>query len=147
MPKRKILKIKLFEPELPRPEYKSKGAVAFDVYLRRNIMIKPHTVEMAPVNIATQIPKGHFAMLAARSSLHKQGVMMANGVGIVDEDYCGDEDEYNMALLNFTSKKVTIKSGERIGQVVLIPFTKANLKIVKKLRNPSRGGFGSTGRK
>ena len=142
MPKKKTLKVKVFDAALPKPQYMTKGAVAFDVYLREKVSIRPHAVELAPVNIATQIPKGHFAMLAGRSSLHKMGVMMANGIGIVDEDYCGDEDEYKMALLNFTSKKVSIKAGERIGQVMLIPYTKATIQIVKKLGNPSRGGFG-----
>ena len=144
MPKKNV-KIKLFDKSLPSPEYKSKGAVAFDVYLRKTIIIKPRGVMLAPVNVAFEIPKGHFAMLAARSSLHKHGVMMANGVGIGDEDFHGDEDEYHMALLNFTGKSVKLKKGERIGQVVMIPYVKANLKIVKKLGNPTRGGFGSTG--
>ena len=144
---KKTLKIKLFDKSLPKPEYKSKGAVAFDVYVRKTVTIAPHKVELAPVNVAIELPKGHFAVLAARSSLHKQGVMLANGIGIGDEDFHGDEDEYQMALLNFTNKKVVIKHGERIGQVVVVPYVKGILKIVNKLGNPTRGGFGSTGRR
>ena len=147
MPKTKVAKIKIFDNSLPLPEYKSKGAVAFDVYLRETVKIKPRGVVLAPVNIAFEIPKGHFAMIAARSSLHKHGVMMANGVGIGDEDFHGDEDEYHMALLNFTNRNVTIKKGERVGQVLTIPYTKVKFKVVSKLGNQTRGGFGSTGKR
>lgn len=147
MPNVKTVKVKVFDKKLPKVEYKSKGAVAFDVYLRKTVSIKPKEVVLAPVNVAFQVPRGHFALLAARSSLFKRGVMMANGVGIGDEDFMGDEDEYHMALLNFTGKKVSISKGERIGQILLIPYVRANLKIVEKLNSVSRGGFGSTGRK
>lgn len=147
MSKIKTVKIKLFDESLPIPEYKSKGAVAFDVCLRKSVTIKSKETVLAAVNIALEIPKGYFAMIAARSSLHKQGVMLANGVGIVDEDYHGDSDEYHMALLNFTNRSVFIKKGERIGQVLIIPYAKVKFKVVKKLANRTRGGFGSTGRK
>ena len=79
--------------------------------------------------------------------MHKHGVMLANGIGIGDEDFSGDEDEYKMALLNFTNKKVTIKRGERIGQMVVMDYVKAKIKLVEKMKNPTRGGFGSTGKK
>lgn len=147
MPKHKILKIKLFDEKLPVPEYKSRGAVAFDVYLRKTTVIPAHQVVMAPVNVAFELPKGYFAILASRSSTFQYGVMMANGIGIGDEDFSGDEDEYNMALFNFTHKKVTIKKGERIGQVAVVRYEKMKLKVVKRLGNPTRGGFGSTGRR
>ena len=147
MPNVKTLKVKVFDKKLSKPEYKSKGAVAFDVYLRKTVLIKPKEVALAPVNVAFQVPKGHFALLAARSSLFKRGVMMANGVGIGDEDFMGDEDEYHMALLNFSAKKVSIKRGERIGQILIIPYVRANIQLVDKLSSLSRGGFGSTGRK
>lgn len=147
MPKLKTLKIKLFDKSLPRPDYKSPGAVAFDVYLRKTVSIEPQKVVLAPLNIAIQLPKSCFALLVARSSLYKQGVMMANGIGIGDEDFCGDDDEYHMGLLNFTKRKVTVKKGERIGQIIVINHVKVKFKIVEKLGNPTRGGFGSTGRK
>ncbi len=147
MSKRKTVRIKLFDRSLPLPEYKSKGAVAFDVYLRKAVDIQPRKVVLAPVNIAMEIPKGYFAMIVARSSLHKQGIMMVNGIGIGDEDFHGDDDEYHMALLNFTNRGVALEKGERIGQVLIIPYTKVEFKSVKKLGNPTRGGFGSTGKR
>jgi dUTP pyrophosphatase len=147
MPKTKTLKIKLFDRRLPTPEYKTKGAVGFDVYLRKSVTILPRQVVLAPVNIALELPKGCFAIIAARSSMYKHGVMLANGIGIGDEDFKGDDDEYHMSLLNFTGKKVKIARGERIGQIVIANYTRAKLKLVDRLGNPTRGGFGSTGRR
>lgn len=147
MPKVKTLKIKLFDKSLPVPEYKSKGAAGFDLHLRKTVTIGPHQVVIAPANVAMEIPKGTFAMVAARGSTHKYGVMLANGIGVGDEDYHGDDDEYMLALLNFTNKKVTIKKGERVGQIVLLHYEKVKIKVVERLGNPNRGGFGSTGKK
>lgn len=147
MPKVKTLKLKLFDKSLPIPVYKSSGAAAFDLYLRETVSINPHEVVLAPTNVAVEPPKGCFIVLAARSSMHKHGVMLANGIGIGDQDFSGDEDEYKMALLNFTNKKVTIERGERIGQMVVISYVKVKIKVVETMKNPTRGGFGSTGRK
>lgn len=143
----KTLKIKLFDKSLPVPEYKSRGAVGIDVHIRKTVTIKPREVVVSPVNVAFEVPKGSFAILAARSSTFKHGVMPANGIGIIDEDFKGDEDEVHIALLNFTNKTVTIKKGERIGQIVIVNFVRVKIKVVEKLGHPTRGGFGSTGRK
>ena len=145
MPSAKTIKIKLFDKSLPIPEYKSPGAVGFDVYLRKTVSIKPREVVLAPVNVALEPPKGCFVILAARSSMYKHGVMLANGIGIGDEDFKGDQDEYHMSLLNFTNKKVTIKKGERIGQMIIVSYVRAKFTVVDLLGHPTRGGFGSTG--
>lgn len=147
MPSTASLKIKLFDKSLPIPEYKSPGAVGFDVYLRKTVVIKPREVVLAPVNVALEPPKGCFVILTARSSMYKHGVMLANGIGIGDEDFKGDEDEYHMSLLNFTNKLITIKKGERIGQMIIVSYVKVKFKVVDSLGHPTRGGFGSTGRK
>lgn len=147
MAKQKILKIKLFDKSLPIPEYKSRGAAGFDLHIRKTVTVPAHGVVLAPANVAMEIPKGTFAMVAARGSTHKYGVMLANGIGIGDEDFHGDDDEYMLALLNFTGRKLTIKKGERIGQIVILKYEKVKIKVVQKLGNPTRGGFGSTGKR
>ena len=141
------LKIKRFDKTLPLPEYKTAGAAAFDLVARETVTIEPQTVGMVPMNIAIALPPDHWALVAARSSLHKRGVMMANGIGVGDSDFAGDNDEYRAALLNFTSQVVTIERGERIAQMIILPREKVELIEVGKLGNPDRGGFGSTGRK
>lgn len=140
----KIL-MKLFDKTLPVPEYKSEKAAALDLYARETTIIQPGEVGMVPLNIAVQLPPNHWVLMSARSSLHKKGVLMANGIGVGDEDYCGDNDEYRAALLNYTQTPVTIERGERIVQMIVMHREPVELEIVEKLDGKDRGGFGSTG--
>lgn len=73
--------------------------------------------------------------------------MPANGIGIIDSDYCGDNDEILFAAFNFTKKAVAIEKGTRVAQLILVKFAKADIKEVRSLGNKDRGGFGSTGKK
>ncbi len=141
------IKIKRFDPELPLPEYKSSGAAAMDLYARETVEIAAHSVGYVPLNVAIQFPEEYWLLVTARSSLHKQGVHLVNGVGVGDSDYCGDDDEYRAALLNFTNKTVVIQRGERIVQMQLMEKTPMQLVEVGKLSSKNRGGFGTTGRK
>ena len=138
--------IKRFDLDLPLPEYKSSGAAGIDLYARLLTTIDPHQVARVPLNIALELPVGYFALLTARSSLHKKGLMMANGVGICDYDYRGDEDEYQAALYNFSDQSVTIERGERIVQLLILPIDHVQLTEKSSFSQPSRGGFGTTGK-
>ena len=99
-----------------------------------------------PLNVAMEIPSGYFVLLSARSSLHKKGLMLANGIGIGDADYCGDNDEYQAPIYNFSDQEVKIKKGERIVQMIVLPRPKVKVEVVERLGNANRGGFGSTGK-
>lgn len=141
------LPIKLIDHSLPPPSYQTKGAVAFDLYSRVNIKIPPWQVTLVPLNIIVKIPKGFFLMIVARSSLAlKKNLILANGVGIIDQDYHGEKDEIKASVINFSPKTVFVKKGERIAQGILIKIGKIE-KFVKmdKIKKNSRGGFGSTG--
>lgn len=140
-----LVKVKRFDQSLPLPAYQTTGAAGFDVYAREEVTIEPNQVGRVPLNVAIELPVGYWAMIAARSSLHKRGLMLANGIGVADEDYCGDDDEYQAALLNFSNQPVTIDKGERICQIVIVPRPQVQLEAVDHLGNASRGGFGSTG--
>lgn len=139
------LKIQRIDKTLPLPEYKTEGAVAFDIYSRVNEFIKPREIKYLPSNLIIQVPKGYFLMIASRSSTHKKGLMLANGIGVLDQDYCGPKDEIFIPLYNFTDKKVQIEKGERIAQGILTPIKKAVWREVGSINKKSRGGFGSTG--
>lgn len=141
------VRIKRFDKSIPMPEYKTSGAAAIDCYARVETKIAAGQIGYIPLNIATDIPKGYFWILAARSSTHKMGLMPANGIGIIDSDYCGDNDEILFAAYNFTKKAVVIEKGTRVAQLILVKFAKADIKEVKSLGNKDRGGFGSTGKK
>lgn len=139
-------KIKRFDKTLPLPEYKTPGAAGFDLCARETITIPSQAVVLVPLNVAIQPPEGYFVLLAARSSLHKRGLMPANGVGIIDADYCGNEDEYKAALFNFSDHDAVIERGERIAQGVFVPLAQCAFEEVDDMGAQSRGGFGSTGK-
>lgn len=140
------LKIKRFDKSLPLPAYQSKGAAAFDLVARIDTTIKPGEVVRVPLNIAIQLPEGHWALVAARSSLHKKGLLMANGIGVGDEDYRGPDDEYQAALLNFSKKSVKVKKGERLAQMIIMHREPVEFVELEEFESENRGGFGSTGK-
>jgi len=141
------IKIKRIDKSLPLPEYKTKGAVAFDIYSRIAAKIKPQEVKLLPTNLIIKVPKGYFLLVASRSGTFKKGLMMANNVGILDQDYNGPEDELNFAAYNFSAKPVKIEVGERIAQGLMIPVKKVCWQEAEKISKKSRGGFGSTGKR
>jgi len=139
------VKIKRIDKTLPLPEYKTAGAVAFDLMSRTDVVVEPKSIAYIPLNVALEPLEGCLVMLAARSSLHKKGLMLANGVGIIDQDFCGNEDEYCAAVYNFTDEVVAVARGERIVQGVFKPYEKVEWEEVDDLKNQTRGGFGTTG--
>ena len=141
------IRIKRFDKDLPLPKYQTEGAAAFDLTAREAVTIEPGTVGYIPVNIAVETPHDHFLLIAARSGTHKKGLIMANGIGIVDPDFRGDGDEVKVAYYNFSSLAVAIEKGERIAQGVFVKISKAEWEETDAMRNKTRGGFGSTGEK
>ena len=139
------VKIKQFDTSLPLPEYKTTGSAGMDLCARVDTVIQPKTVGYIPLNIALEIPEGYWVMLAARSSTHKMGLMPANGIGIGDADYKGDNDEYKFPVYNFTDQTVFVEKGQRIAKIIILPYEKVELNVVNSLENHDRGGFGSTG--
>lgn len=138
--------IKRFDSSLPLPEYKTSGAAAMDLVARIEVKIAPHSVGYAPLNIALELPEGYWALIAARSSLHKRGLLLANGIGVGDHDFRGDNDEYLAALLNFTDTPVVVERGERIVQLMIQPAIRIDLAEKVSFKSADRGGLGSTGR-
>lgn len=139
--------IKRFDQTLPLPAYKSSGAAALDLYSRLDMVIAAGQVGYVPLNVALQVPENCFVLLSARSSLHKKGLLMANGIGIGDYDYRGDNDEYMAALYNFSTEVVHIEKGERLVQMLVLERPALELVEKARLDSEDRGGFGSTGRK
>jgi dUTP pyrophosphatase len=139
------LQFKRFDLTLPAPERKTAGAVGYDLVARIDTEIPPRTVGYVPLNVALQLPPNTWALIAARSSLHKKGLLLANGIGVGDRDFSGDTDEYMAALLNFSDQPVKIEKGERLVQLVIVGQVDIELKEVAKLAQPNRGGFGTTG--
>ncbi len=141
------LKIKLIDNTLDHPKYHTKGSVAFDLSARKKTAIKPFEPTIIPLNVVIKVPKNYVLLLCTRSSLPlKKNLMVANGIGIIDQDYCGEDDEIGLQVVNFSKKNVVIEKGERIAQALLVKIAKVKKFIeVKKIDKKSRGGFGSTG--
>ncbi|MDD4027231.1 MAG: dUTP diphosphatase [Candidatus Shapirobacteria bacterium] len=139
------LKIKRFDKNLPLPVHKTSGAVAVDLYSRLDVDIESKEITYIPMNVAIKVPDGYFVLLAPRSSTHKLGIQGINGVGIMDRDYCGNEDEYHFAVRNFTDSPIHIEKGTRLCQLLLIKCENFEFDEVDDMEEISRGGFGTTG--
>jgi len=109
------LQIKRIDTNLPLPKFHTPGSVAFDLYSRVETLITPRSLQLIPSNIIVDIPEGHMLMLAARSSTaRKFGLMLANGIGTIDQDFNGEDNEIMISVWNFTDSDVHIKRGDRI---------------------------------
>ena len=140
------VKIKKLNDDAVVPTYGSEQAAGADLYSIIDIEIMPGEMKMIPTGIAFQIPDGYGMFVYARSSLaSKEGLAPANKVGVIDADYRG---EVFVPLFNHSKEKRIITKGERIAQMVIAPFIKAEFNCVDELDETKRGigGFGSTGK-
>ena len=131
------------------PTYGSEYSAGADLYacIDSDITILPGETKLIKTGLAIEVPVGYGAFIYARSGLaSKRGLAPANKVGVVDADYRG---EVMVALHNHSNEEQTIGAGERIAQMVIAPFLKAEFDVVDELSDTARGvgGFGSTGTK
>lgn len=140
------VQITRIDTTLELPKYESKGAVGFDFVTRETMTIQPKEIGLIPGNVVIKVPEGYALMIFSRSSMpRKKGLMCPHSVGIIDEDYCGPDDEILVQVYNFTDDPVTVERGERIAQGLFVKVDKAEWTEVDSHDAESRGGFGSTG--
>ena len=140
--------VRLFRraPHVNAPAYQTPGAAGFDLAASADLVVQPGEVALVPTGLVIEVPRGHFLGVFARSSTPlKRGLMVANGVGVVDSDYCGPDDEIKIEVFNFTASAVTVRKGDRLAQGVIIPFVRAEWEESGASDKPVRGGFGATG--
>ena len=143
------LKIRFLSDRAKIPTKGSAEAAGYDLYAANDsvITIKPHETVEVPTDLAIELPQGTFGGIFARSGLAtKSGLRPANCVGVVDSDYRGN---VTVALHNDSNDARTIGIGERIAQLVVIPYvTFDNIITVSDLSDTERGtdGFGSSGK-
>ncbi len=131
------------------PTYGTAAAAGADLYALPDgdISVAPGETVLVHTGLALEIPVGYMGLVFARSGLaSKRGLAPANKVGVIDADYRG---EIMVALYNQSDKTQVIASGERVAQLVLVPFLAAEYEESESLSETDRGagGFGSTGRK
>ena len=134
--------------EIPLPYYATEGAAALDLHacIDEPVTIAPHARCMIPTGIAAAIPEGYVGIMAVRSSMGvKNGINLANGIGVIDSDYRG---QMHVTLYNTTDEPYTVKCCDRIAQLMIVPVLHPTLRVVDTLPETARGegGFGSTGR-
>ena len=117
-----------------------------DLRCAEDVTMKAGEYRMIPLGVCMELPHGYEALIAPRSSTFKKyGLLLANSIGIIDESYKGDNDEWN--FLAYAVRDTTIKKNERICQFRIIEHQPLiMLKEVEVLGNTDRGGIGSTGR-
>jgi dUTP pyrophosphatase len=142
------VKIKRIDKELPLPVYQTKGSVGCDLYARVETKIAPRSLGRIPSNVIIQTPPGYMFVVASRGSTpFKKGLLPPHGIGIGDQDFWGPNDEYDIAVYNFTDEEVVVERGERIAQGIFVPIEVAEWEEVGEITESDRGKFGSTGGK
>jgi len=131
------------------PTYGTEYAAGADLYacIDNEEVFNPGETKLIPTGISLAIPTGYVGLVYARSGLaSKRGLAPANKVGVIDSDYRG---EIFVALHNHSNDKKTIEKEERIAQIVITPYLKADFIEKENLDETERGkgGFGSTGTK
>jgi dUTP pyrophosphatase len=140
------LKIRRLDPTLPLPLYGTDEAAGFDLAAAHDLTVAPRTIVLVRTGLVIEVPTGHCLAIVARSSTPlKRGLMVANGVGIIDPDYAGPGDEVMIQVLNITDAPVEVRRGDRLAQGIILPAPRVRWEEVKEIRDVTRGGFGATG--
>lgn len=142
------LKIKRLREDAVLPERKTEGSVGYDLCacIAQDFTIDPGQLVILPTGLGAEIPQGCAGMIFTRSGLGvKHGVAVSNGVGVIDSDYRG---EIHVGLRNSGAVAYTVRPGERIAQLIIMPVCLPRVEEVEELTSTERGaaGFGSTGR-
>lgn len=134
--------------EFPLPAYATNGSAGMDITacLHEPLLLQPGQAELVPAGFAMHIADDSLAaMLLPRSGLgHKQGLVLGNLVGLIDSDYQG---QVFVSCWNRGENILTIKPGDRIAQMVIVPVQKTRFEIVSEFEQTERGagGFGHSG--
>ena len=141
--------IKKLDENAKIPTYGTEYSAGADLYALADapITIDAGATSLVHTGIAMEIPEGYVGLVFARSGLAtKKNLAPANKVGVIDADYRG---EIMVALHNHGVESQTVECGERIAQIAIVPFLKAEFEECDELSDTVRGagGFGSTGKK
>ena len=150
--KNNVLKVKILEhgKGLPLIKHHTPGSAGLDLYAAEDIIVKKFSARFkghqvfVKTGVCVEIPSGYFGQIFSRSSV-AVGNMVDTVAGTIDNDYRG---EVSVCLRNYNSKSFEIKRGNRIAQLILIPYAKVNVLEVEELSKTSRntGALGSTGK-
>ena len=141
------MKIKVrYQNEAAKPIQQAHSGEWYDLRCAEDVRMRRGEFKVFSLGVSIELPKGYEALVAPRSSTFRRyGILPVNSMGIIDESYCGDEDEWH--FLAYATKPVVLHKDERICQFRIIEHQpKLNMVEVDTLGNANRGGIGSTGR-
>jgi dUTP pyrophosphatase len=143
----KKIKIRYFSDEMERLTYIDGKSDWIDLRAAEDVVMKQGEFKLIPLGVAMELPKGYEAHLVPRSSTFKNyGIIQTNHMGVIDETYCGDNDQWRFPA--YALRDTEIHAGDRICQFRIMEHQPSiRFEEVESLENEDRGGFGSTGRK
>ena len=131
--------------DIRRPERSTENAAGYDFFSPEAVSIQPGEIRTVWTDVKARMDKNVVLMLYPRSSMGKHRVVLANGTGVIDGDYCdnpGNDGNIGFMLYNYGDAPYVINEGDKIGQGVFVPFYVTEDDVSGKKRT---GGFGSTG--
>ena len=119
----------------------------YDLRSAEDVEMKAGEFKLIKLGVAMQLPKGYEAIMAPRSSTFKNfGILQTNSIGVIDETFCGDDDQWRFPAL--AMRDTVIHKNDRICQFRIIEHQPpVEFKVVETMGNANRGGIGSTGKK
>lgn len=140
------IRIKYFSDQIEKLTYIENKSDWIDLRAADNVHLKKGDFALIPLGIAMELPKGYEAHVVPRSSTFKNfGIIQTNHMGIIDESYCGDNDQWFMPVLAVRDTEIHIN--DRICQFRIMKHQPTiHFEETEKLHHPDRGGLGSTGK-
>lgn len=137
------IKVKYVD-EAAKPIAQAHAGEWIDLRAQNDVFMEAGSFTIIPLGVCIKVPKGYEAILAPRSSTFgKFGIIQTNGIGVIDETYCGDSDVWGMPV--YATRYTEIMAGDRIAQFRIQPIQgEITIKEVDHMEDESRGGFGST---
>jgi len=143
-----MLEVQLLHPAAVPPERTRAGDAGFDLRCVEAFSLAPGERAVVPTGVAVALPEGHAGLVVPRSGLAaRHGISVVNGPGLIDPSYRG---EVRVVLVNLGEERYDGEPGDRIAQLLLVPFAAPAARVVEALPESAdgrgTGGFGSSGR-
>lgn len=139
------IKIKKLHPDAVIPKYARNGDAGLDLTAVSSIHDKEHNLLVYGTGLAFEIPAGYVGLLFPRSSIYSRNISLSNSVGVIDSGFRGEvKFKFRLADVGFHCQYMV---GERIGQLIILPYPQIEFEEVRELSKTERGvgGYGSTG--
>ena len=139
------IRIKYFHPEMEKLTYIDGKSDWIDLRCAQRTELKAGDFRLIPLGVAMALPEGYEAHVAPRSSTFKKwGILQVNSMGVIDNSYCGDNDQWMMPV--YATRDTVLEFGDRICQFrIMQNQPRLTFREVERLEGADRGGFGSTG--